>query len=268
MKEEHEYIKDIISTLPSLREGEQVKTFHCKEGKNNDRLYVKAVENGWVYHCFHCGLKGFVSKHGDKREFLSKKMDKLKKGWTEAATLDSKKVRLPSDFTTIIPLKASSYVSRYLSPDMVKKWRVGWSNTLNRLVVPVYEDGELVCVQYRNIDDDGPKWKRYSNTDWNGWTPLIGESKELVIVEDWISGVKLKESGWDVVILYGTNVQDSLVLFLVRNKHLWDKVVLWLDNDNSIVKLKQTQIRARINSILPCEVCYNGDPKRHMGERA
>ncbi len=50
----------------------------------------------------------------------------------------------------------------------------------------------------------------------------------IVIVEDFISAIRLHQNGYNVICLYGTKAPYSLIdqLFIA-----YDKVLVWLDND-------------------------------------
>jgi len=269
----HSEIKELINDeCSSMKLDEQRKLFHCKEGKNNDRLYVKRVEDGWLYNCFHCGNKGkvFDSKGESSYDFIKKKISRSIEREDREKDKVVNDVKLPVDFTTMIPMIGMDYLKKYFSIETIKLFNIGWSEKWNRVVFPLYHNSELVGVMYRKVymNTEGAKVITYSKSTWDRFNYIKSSlpTREVVIVEDYVSGIMLNKLGsFNVIVLHGTSFTDKVFNFLSRNKSNWDLVVVWLDNDNGIVKLKQTEMCQRISLVLPCEVVYHGDPKRHIG---
>jgi hypothetical protein len=256
----------IKNNFAYMKEGESEYIHHCKEGKGNDKFNIKRVEDGWLYHCFHCGIGGKVRDGEDRYAYMKSSLSHKPAAKDEDRDSPYSYVKLPADFTDTIPSIALGYLYQYMDVLSIKRLHIGWSDWYKRVVIPIYEDGELVSVQYRKIleSDDGPKWKKYVKADWRHFTYMQGND-ELVVVEDWISGVVINNLGRSVVVLYGTSLSDKVMRFIISNKEKWNSILIWLDNDNTTVKKKQTQMAASLSLVLPTKVIYAGDPKRNPG---
>lgn len=111
----------------------------------------------------------------------------------------------------------------------------GWSESLQRVVFPIYWEGQVKAYQARSLDKQ-PKWIGNSSTQpWGKKFPYIvcvtGSRKrqDLVIVEDILSAIKIGKY-FNVVALLGTSIHPKLRDFLsvrFKNTHIW------LDNDTA-----------------------------------
>lgn len=112
------------------------------------------------------------------------------------------------------------------------------------LLLPMYHAKGLVGFQARAFPQRDPKYVTYLSDDFKklwprpAYDPILG-GKDMVIVEDYISAVKVSLAGYNALCLYGSNLGSVDHVKAGR-------VVIWLDNDNRQIKLKQHAIRERI----------------------
>lgn len=122
--------------------------------------------------------------------------------------------------------KAGISTSRYIEAG------IGWSDSLQRIVIPVYStDGELLYFQCRAVHKgqlpkySNPSREKSSLLYMAGW----GYSKQRVVVtEDILSCIRVGKHIPAACIL-GTKTSDEQAGILSQFKH----VTYWLDNDDA-----------------------------------
>ena len=131
-----------VELAKSIPVGKTIKIPHCS---HSAKCYVTHQPNGYKRHCFRCGLDEFKSKGKlsikeaqDTVRYLFSVVNKY--GYLE----------LPEDYTTDVPSEYSVWYTRFgISPDCATRYGIGWSDTLQRIVLPVYDykTGEIEAIQ-------------------------------------------------------------------------------------------------------------------------
>ena len=159
--------------------GQQTNIHHCKQGKGNDKLYIKRVNNGSILFCHHCGQSGFVPSNGILAKFIEKEIRKdgnVASGYGSERSLasiptgqenDSRygqegsgesyggvPFSLPRDASRNIRGWDSHYPKLWLTRygvkiNTLKDFEIYWSEEMGALIFPQRHNGELVGYQYR-----------------------------------------------------------------------------------------------------------------------
>jgi len=256
-----------------------VNIHHCKEGKNNDRLYITRKEDGSVVaYCHHCGLSG-VSKHRGPRNIYSYRNKENTPSSTHGLTL-------PADSELDInkwPAYAKAWPLKYgITPNELHDNHIVFSNSWGRVLLPIFaKEGTLVSYQARRVatesscsaterDQDTRKYITRYNKSVQCQTSIfiprnirasIG-SNTVVLVEDALSAIKTSRLLPSAALL-GTTVQDMDVYNLVKD---YDNIIIFLDNDNGQVKSKMNKLKKRIELLARGRVVVirtDKDPKEH-----
>lgn len=202
---------------------------YCGEG---DVVKISHHTKGYSAYCFRCGSKGFTPI---ERKTLSD-FDILKQ--EEAVAELQKKMELPNDFTQEIPTKHALWLFRAgLHMDRIRASGFGYSSSLARVVLPVYDNGLLVYIQARATMYPEQKPK-YLNIKGAAKDDIIYECKPeqhiegfedtVVVTEDILSANRVGEV-CNAISILGTKLSSGQALKIAKYK-----VVIWmLDNDKA-----------------------------------
>jgi 5S rRNA maturation endonuclease (ribonuclease M5) len=128
--------------------------------------------------------------------------------------------------------------SYYIFDDVIKKHRIRYVEDTNSLLYTVIKDNEVVFAQTRGFPNKhirGIGAKQLYKTD-NG-------HNTVVIVEDYISAIRLAENNVDAICLFGTSINDCEIKPILDK---WDNVITWLDGDEAGIKGRKT-IEKKLN---------------------
>lgn len=227
----------------------------CVDTKRS--MKIQHSDKGCSAYCFKCHAKEFKG-HG------LRPLNKLAlfKATKEFCT----KVVLPKDFTTEIPPKHAVWLYKAgIYKDTSELYGIGWSKALQRVILPIYRNSELIYMQSRAVIP-GMKPK-YLNKTAAGKANILFESKDskhcltnkiVVVTEDILSairtGVYVKSFS-----LLGTDCTDAVAYILSKYNAL---VVIWLDPDKAGV-VAGPKVLKKLRSIGVNSVIYSGkeDPK-------
>lgn len=232
--------------LTSIGDGEQVHYNHpnCDAGRDRKaRLFIKHEDNKLLGYCHHCGVSGawmLGRKCYIKRRETSKVLYNL---------------RLPDDFTTDSSkchVRANVWYNKYgITQEEREHYNLGWSDKWKRAILPVYQGGDLIAFQARQLleHDDGPKYltRKLKGYDRPFFTAGWGENlafDNMVIVEDILSAIKVGRQYTATAILNAL-LSQQMVSGILRYKP--DRVTVWLDDDNPSVRQSQRRIMRRIS---------------------
>ena len=247
MRIPYDHVKDSIPT----EMGKQVRINHtaCPAGRDTRaRLYIKRTASVVLCYCHNCEGSLVLSK---ARTMLPPQemravLEKMEK---EHAT--STEVVLPDDTkedVTAWPDEARAWFYQYELDDTdIARYRIGWSDSLQRIILPVYEEGKLVWWQGRSLTS--PQ-KYYNITTAKKpvfiTKPAITVKRGVCVVEDMVSAIKLAKTGKvHGCVLFGTHAPDELAELLRPFPKGW----VWLDRDEAGRK-KEQDIRQQLSLLL------------------
>ena len=267
-----------------LAEGEQTNAHHCKQGKGNDKLYIKKVENNaYILYCHHCGKSGYVPGHESTAKFLQDDIRKIHEVSGSNRDSDSPvSIRIgngdretdrratgeaSSGFQFNLPRDASRNIAGWSSVQAklwilsngikvstLKDYEIYWSDYLSAIIFPQRQKGELVGYQYRKFPnpEGHPKYKTVTkpgfirkNEFLDGVYPLgVCEStNSCMLVEDYISAIRIGSLGYPTFPLWGSNLGDRQLAYMLQ---YYSKFGIMLDNDNQQIKKMQRGIAERL----------------------
>lgn len=244
--------------------GKQINVHHCKQGRNNDRMYIKREAlDTVVAYCHHCGKKG---KHTD---------NKFVKNIYDFETTDDstgvKKVLLPYDtnfdireWPTIVKLWPLKYG---ITLEEIKSNGIGYSKYYSSIVLPIYDTStRLLGVTRRYFNrketegetraDDSSIPKYVKVLEKHGRhlhllkapdDTLPRESNCIVLVEDLLSGIKCARV-MDCGVLNGTSILDKDLAYISKN---YDEAIIFLDDDNAMVRANMLKYKRIFDLTLP-----------------
>lgn len=225
-------------TLPA---GHSTRIECCASDRS---MLVSNDRKGYRGYCFRCHDKPFVA-HG---EFS---LETLARRKAEFALITEKEVRLPSDFSTEIPPDEATWLYKAgISSELAKHYGIGWSEYFGRIIVPVYNRGELVAYTAR-MRNGRPKYIEKSKDpgglvfqaapnlllpSYAQWAATDGP--DIVFVEDNLSCIRVGRVAKHVVSLMGTsaNRRQLVAAFGSGSEGLGGRtrrIAVWLDPDNA-----------------------------------
>ena len=234
----------------------------CPTGAGRDRpLVVTRIATGWKWFCHRCGEKGIKWAKGlSPKEWLKfNKAREVKENTTVS------KVTLPHGWTRHIPALGLAWLYKYgIRDEDIEYYGIGYSTTLNRVVLPVYDDdGVLLYYQARNLGEITEKSPKYMNVKARGRqdiyfkvAPPERKTDKVVVVEDILSGIRVGKIK-DTYGLLNAYIPDDLVFMLAK---VYPLTILWLDPDKWDRMLKRTR-RFRSLGLNVKMVRVNQDPK-------
>lgn len=217
---------DWLEIAKSIPQGSRLRT-RCGEpgcGKDNSQL-VSHDEHGYRAWCFRCRIPKFES-HG------LRSIELIERHRKERAIQRAVAVTLPEDYTLQVPPRAAIWYYKYgISAELAAMYGIGYTPELDRVVLPVYESGDLVAVQMRAVDP--ARKMKYLNPLGPKVSSAIFESAPAtgvtVVVEDILSAIKVGRVHHATSIL-GTNMTDQRALKIAQRNNT---VLLWLDGDKA-----------------------------------
>lgn len=213
----------------------------CSSGKGS-AMVVTRTPTGWMYKCHRCGVNGFKKIDGTNTQALVKAATDLLSGNTASMFKENGRVVLPPDCTSDLPPRAQVFLLQYgIGPDVCRTYCIQWSQSLQRIVFPIFRDGEVVFFTCRGLYGEKPKWlsptvNRLGIHYW-GFDPSLPHGGTVVLVEDAISTLCVQKVVDCVGLLYCT-VREDLVKMLLH-VYGFSEVVIWLDADKSMYSLNR-----------------------------
>jgi hypothetical protein len=189
-------------------------------------------------------------------------------GNKDNASVVTKKVTLPSDFTADIPASGLLWLRTYgVNEDEIRRYHFGYSPRLDRLILPVFRDGELVFWQGRNLSSDTsrPKYMNVRSQRSDIVLFVNNQTSKVVLVEDILSCLAVARAGVSAVALLGSYVKMDLLRDVLADADI-ACIKVWLDPDKRQEACKYAkQLRALGYSASPIVLAHQ-DPKCYKPE--
>jgi len=241
-----------------LHETRKFRHDACSIGKNK-ALAVTRTETGWLYICHRCGIKGMKRLKGlspsDTVRFITSQK-------ALPRVVDDEVVLLPDDYTTSIPDNGLVYLYNYLTDKEIEYYRVVYSNSLNRVIFPVYDGNSLVTWQGRYLGEPDPKIPKWFNqrtkSKKHNYFKVKRGSNTLVIVEDILSAIRVGRVV-DCYAVLGSYIPDELIKEISR---VYSEFRIWLDYDKLKASLRYQKkfqmlgLKCKVISTLLDPKCY------------
>ena len=231
-------------------------------GQYSPALVVTKRCTHWFWYCHRCKEHGqlpFETNTPKQTLALIKRQNK------ELYNNKKDTIALPHDYVLLShtsgPAKAKTWLWKYgIGLNLWKKYRIGWSDSYQRVIFPVHEDKELkhnlkmlnVLVGWvardvgfiSNVDKvlyNAPKYlmRRIPGDGRKFFTICNKNAARVVIVEDILSAIKIYEnvSHVNVVALLNASVDAAYMLRNFKKQ----TIHIWLDNNKRNASIMQTQ---------------------------
>ena len=234
-------MKRMLDDVGPLAEGQTVNVHHCKDGHNNDRCYISNVGERTLFYCHHCGNKGS----------LTNSLAAYKRKTQGAVRYPSLNHNLPADGITEPSewsVEATVWLNNAgLSYQDAKNRGFCYSPRFNRVCIPINFDGEYIGYTGRLVGGEGPKYLARSKREDRDKLIYINNnitSKEVFIVEDILSSIRINNLNYNSISLLGVNINNTLLNYITKYYNMY---YIWLDNDNPTVKMKQIELKNRLS---------------------
>ena len=218
-------------------------------GINRDAV-ISHNRDYYTYYCFRCDER-IYERVGNRP------LDQL---FSNAPTkIESHE--LPEDFTTVIPLQHCLWLYKAaLSRDVIVDAGIGWSDSLQRIVLPIRDpSGNVLYYQCRAVHQG--QLPKYLNPPIDKASILyhsgIGSGlTRIVVCEDILSAIRVGKHTPACSIL-GTKTSDEQAMYLSNYK----LVSYWLDPDKAGIRGSRSGIK-KLSLTTDTEILTsNVDPK-------
>ena len=208
--------------------GETSYKINCPICRERGSFSVTRTAEGILFNCFRikCGYRGFIPLNQSIKERTYK---------------DPKKDLDTKDFIDCSPEQRIFFWEKFgIEDSTLYVFGVSYSPGMNRFIFPVYVPNfpgvraaaiGYVCRSYNPLESK--KVLLYWNKDIDETLPKayyttghMAGRRKIVVVEDVISALKIKQEEYDSVALLGTNMSPQVAKSLINQD-----VILWLDND-------------------------------------
>lgn len=199
---------------------------NCGSG---EKLSVTNSIKSYLCNCYRCGYTDNEYKGKQSLAELSR-INAL----NEAANKLELTLELPYDYTTELPRHARSWLyTAGITPSTWKAYNVGYSESLDRVILPVYNDqGNLEWYQCRALHKgQKPKYLQPARNRDKVMFRVYRDKKDLrklIVVEDILSAIRVGKH-INTVSLLGTKITTSQAAELGKYK----EVTTWLDSDKA-----------------------------------
>lgn len=216
----------------------------CSGGRSS--MTVRRHEDGSVSaFCYRCGRGGKWAP-----EYARTK--RAKQGGSGEVVVKHP-LQIPEDITYDMndwPLELRVWMLRSITEQEANEHHFVYSEQMGGVIMPI-DNNNHVCRMIKGNN----KYLSYLTDKEYIYNNKGGR---LVIVEDYLSYIKVGRVG-SVLCLLGTKLKDSALL-AIAGRH--KEFVVFLDNDNNIVKQKQTAIAKRLRMFGKVRVVkHHTDPK-------
>lgn len=228
---------ELVEFLDSTLEQGAVKRHgycpFCRKTVKRDGFIVFRTWNGWRVYCHGCGTSRAFKQNGvASPSALISRVN----GLLAASSRKVGSIYLPEDFDVEIPNIAKAWLRKYGVTDAeISRYRFGYSERMNRLILPVFNGEDLVYWQGRKLDNGpGPKYISMKTKDGGKFFELVSsvntkEQTPVVLVEDIVSAICVRRAGFNAIALLGSYIGDKIS---ARLHELGVKqVCVWLDPD-------------------------------------
>jgi hypothetical protein len=260
-------VKQIADDFSHLSCGQKVRTNHNSvdcAGGSNSMIVERKDDNSVGIHCFRCGGRGWFGTGASVAGLKSRAASY--KGGIKA---QRGKFKLPRDCTKTQadwPAQARVFVRQAgLTDKEVADHEIMYSEEIGRVVIPVGldrsgADTTVDSFQTRRVllGDKLPKYLSYTNWPTSFYVPLAGET--LVLTEDVLSAIRVSRH-LPALALLGVKLQPHHIKLI--HDEGFKKFIVWLDDDNGLVKQAQLRIQRQLSVFGQATVIHSDgvDPK-------
>lgn len=230
--------------------------------KTSHGFVVTRTRRGFSMWCHRCHTKYWIPTTCPSSQSILSELRKRAADKVRPACVVTKKISLPSDFTTDIPASGLLWLRTYgVSNDEIRKYRFGYSPSLDRLILPVFREEELIFWQGRNLSSDTtrPKYLNVRTKRDDVVMFINKDTDKVVVVEDIISCIVVARSGVSAVALLGSYIKIDFMKQVLTDTIKCVKV--WLDSDKRKEACKYSKQLSALGFSASPVVLPTKDPK-------
>lgn len=230
-----------------------VETKECPFCGNGQKTPCFAVYTDG-YHCFTCG-KSKKTSHS----VIQPHQKALNEGLPSLPKVNKN----PTTFT----VEGQKFLLQYfITQKMMQNYSI-WETERKSFIFPVFDADNIVFYveRYYNEKKIFNRGKKIEMLVCNSRT-----ADTLVIVEDFLSAIRVHDAGFSVLCLFGTKIKfDNLV----QKTQDFDNIVIWLDGDdagqssarvlNSMLQTANKKRRLLERPKCVYKLCTQLDPKKY-----
>ncbi len=234
-----------------------------------------------LYHCWACGKGGSLTQmiveiRGVTRKEANEifntdiididyELDYIEKFFKQVVSHRYKYYQFISDEAI------SHWKKRNISKKFVIKYKLGFDEYTNRLVIPIFNiDGDCVGLTRRSIDNNQkPKYLHTQGLPKSallyGWQELSFRKEYITLVEGNIDAIKVNQlRKMNAVALMGVNISNIQVDLMMNH---FNRVMLMLDNDEAGEKATKEIVRRLEHKMEVFRVNYDTDDPGDLSSR-
>jgi hypothetical protein len=213
---------------------------------------------GYLLFCHKCGKKKWIPRRGFSPRAVRALLNTPR-------TKVYQDISLPSDMSYKIPAKGLVWLYEYgLTDKLIRELGFGYSEKYQRLIMPVYEDDDLVHWSGRYLGDhkkdDTSKYILRTKSGKYFWSYNPHDSNRAVLVEDMLSAIKVGLAGYAGVCLFGSYLKDQTIDNVADQ---YDRLTVWLDPDKRKDATKYTKRFSSLGYDFNAVLTAKKDPKEY-----
>ena len=240
-------MKEILKAAKDAVEvGETARYNHldCDAGEDKRRrLYVTRKPDILLGYCHNCGESASIYMGGDRyRTDGASVIPKPAKEYVEPTVVEwADKSNIPAA-ATAWRMKAK------LSRTQARAYDIGYDPVNDGIIIPFVGMDSVLKPnghQLRPLHNrGGAKYVNYvkdESEELGGtiWQAGTKDGTVCIIVEDYVSGIRVAEAGFTAYVNYGTQVKPGKLWQLAKK---YNHIIVWLDNDNEVVNKNAQQM--------------------------
>lgn len=265
-KRHKEHPKEVIKAIKNgnttcrIRHMNTPDGSNCSKGKDKAMVITRRADR-WVYWCFRCQTYGEVlfEQNTPKTTLSVIEQRRIKKARKE----HSKEMHLPLDYVPLTDSSGTKSARNWMwefgiGDGFWRRYKVGWSDSLQRIIFPIFSNHELEGWIARDVSFipnkekvlyKVPKYLIKTKDNDNRMffrcqrLPPRTNTSTLVIVEDILSAMKVRAygAGVETLALLNSSVDADYIFKNYRGYEL----LIWLDDDmrrksiQQVIKLAQ-----------------------------
>ena len=255
-----------LEKAQALPEGGSARVGHdCGPGRV---LVVEHKEDGWRAHCFRCSTElgeGWVPKPTPSLGERIARQRRLQAAGAAARERGCLHMPEGEPDPQRWPTAARAWLYKAgMSNKAIREFGAVWSEEMERVIIPLYQDGVLTYWQGRNygvVDDYNPKYLNpkvdRNKLLYRGIYETVHEP--LVLTEDILSAWKIQQAGFAAWSVMGTSLSEANLVIVLQTRQ---PVILWLDPDDAgrrgMRKMHKTLTAYGVDV---CRIDSESDPK-------
>ncbi|ADQ41034.1 DnaB domain protein helicase domain protein [Caldicellulosiruptor acetigenus I77R1B] len=276
-------IVDYIGRYLSLqKEGNSYKAICPFHADKNPSFSIKPSEQ--FFHCFGCGVSGdvitFAMKYHNVDFKEAVKMlaeeiglsidDKQAENNTQDKKLSLDQIVAYVEMCSQYAKLTNYFADRGISPDIIKKYKLGYDVENNTVILPIVQEGQIVSYVRRNLDENKTRYefpKGHKAIPFNLDILKDDLQTNVFITEGIFDALTIEAAiGQPAIALNGCENQKEFLQVLNQIKPKGKKFYILFDNDEAGCKAAK-QLFDKMKNQYEVAICkWEGAPYKDINE--